>query len=68
MVLNSSPRKQVLKKGYVSVMSASGALRMNSLRTRNLCYSNDHDCDIEHSVAYLGDRVCVIATRMDVVW
>ena len=68
MGLDSSPKKQVLEKGYVSVMSASGALRMNSLRTRNLCYGNDHDCDIEHSITYLGDHICVVATRMDVAW
>jgi hypothetical protein len=29
---------------------------------------NDCDCDIEHSksVAFLGDRVCVSTTKMDV--
>ena len=70
MGLDSSPKKQVLEKGYVSVMtrSASGALRMNSLRNWNLCYSNDHDCDVEHSIAYLGDCVCIVAMRMDVAW
>ena len=68
MGLDSSPKKQVLEKGYVSMMSAGDALRMNSLRTRNLCYSNDHDCDVEHSIAYLGDHICIVATRMDVAW
>jgi hypothetical protein len=37
----------------------SGTLKMNSLGTQNV-----RDSDVEHSIAFLGYRVCVAMTKM----